>query len=173
MDCRFSYQRRSPVVIGVLGIGSCTDQALELMHVTVERSVVHSQRQLCLLLPDVERDVGFQLLDPAAVFATLQSQFTVQTSKKKSIKSCMNCRCFAGWISLSESDNMSAILAVSAVYLRKVAQNSSSINEEDLQDVCEGLLVKPQKTTKFADTNGEGLWDIAENSDFSKRTFRL
>jgi hypothetical protein len=120
-------QRRSPVVIGVLGIGSCTDQALELMHVTVERSVVHSQRQLCLLLPDVERDVGFQLLDPAAVFATL----------------------------------------------RKVAQNSSSINEEDLQDVCEGLLVKPQKTTKFADTNGEGLWDIAENSDFSKRTFRL
>lgn len=65
------------------------------------------------------------------------------------------------------------MLIVSAVHLRKVAQNFSSVNEIDLQYVCEGLFIQPQEPTKFADTNSAGLWNIAKNSNFSKRTLRL
>jgi len=64
-----SYQRSPPVVVSVLGIGPSPDQTFQLVQVAVEGGAVDPQGELRLLLPDVERDVRLQLLDPPAILA--------------------------------------------------------------------------------------------------------
>uniref|UniRef100_A0A0A9CQY3 GSVIVT00032933001, SOR n=1 Tax=Arundo donax TaxID=35708 RepID=A0A0A9CQY3_ARUDO len=64
-------QRRAAVVVGVLGVGAGADQAFELVQVAVEGGAVDPQDELRLLLPDVEGDIRFQLLDPPAVLVVL------------------------------------------------------------------------------------------------------
>jgi hypothetical protein len=63
------YQRGAAVIVGVLGISPCPDQAFQLVQVAVESGAVDPQGELRLLLPDVERDVRFQLLHPSAILA--------------------------------------------------------------------------------------------------------
>jgi hypothetical protein len=58
------YQRSPAVVVRVLGVGPSPDEALKLVEVAVEGGGVDPQRELRLLLADVERDVRLQMLHP-------------------------------------------------------------------------------------------------------------